>query len=116
MGGIALGIYAFKDQFSAFVPLMRVLPNVRKANTIAHFYLDFIEEYGCKFLPIVFVNSLFSLWLPLQVFASQRSQIRDLRLVSKMAWCISKKPCGKYDMYIPVCQQQLMIYQLRKCT
>lgn len=50
MGGVALGIYAFKDQFSTFVPIMRVLPNVRKANTIAHFYLDFIEEYGCKYL------------------------------------------------------------------
>ncbi|KAF7975981.1 hypothetical protein HWV62_8132 [Athelia sp. TMB] len=53
MGGIALGIYAFKDQFGTFVPIMRVLPNVRKANTIAHFYLDFIEEYGCICLTLI---------------------------------------------------------------
>lgn len=50
MGNVTLPIYALKDQFSTFVPSMRVLPNVRLENTIGHFYLDFIEEFECMFL------------------------------------------------------------------
>ena len=49
MGGLALPIYAGKDQFSSFVPVMRVIPNVRLANTIGHFFLDVVEEYGCEY-------------------------------------------------------------------
>lgn len=47
MGSVSLGIYALKDQFSTFVPIMRVIPNVRLGITIGHFYLDLIEENGC---------------------------------------------------------------------
>jgi len=47
MGGVGLAIYAMKDQYSTFVPVMRVIPNVRLGNTIGHFYLDLVEEYGC---------------------------------------------------------------------
>jgi hypothetical protein len=50
MGGVGLPIYAGKDQFSAFVPIMRVIPNVRLGNTIGHFFLDVIEENGCTYL------------------------------------------------------------------
>jgi hypothetical protein len=49
MGGVALPIYAGKDQFSSFVPVMRVIPNSRLGETIGHFFIDFAEEYGCKF-------------------------------------------------------------------
>jgi hypothetical protein len=48
MGNVTLPIYAFKDQFSTFVPYMRVLPNVRLSNIIGHAFLDFVEDYGCK--------------------------------------------------------------------
>jgi hypothetical protein len=46
MGGLALPIYAGKDQYASFVPIMRVIPNVRLGETIGHFFLDFVEEYG----------------------------------------------------------------------
>ncbi|KAG1830987.1 hypothetical protein DFJ58DRAFT_614069, partial [Suillus subalutaceus] len=47
MGDVTLPIYAFKDQFSTFVPYMRCLPNVRLSNIIGHVFLDLVEEYGC---------------------------------------------------------------------
>ena len=46
MGGVSLPIYAYKDQFSTFLLIMRVLPDVRLGTTIGHFYLDLVEEYG----------------------------------------------------------------------
>jgi hypothetical protein len=49
MGEVGLPVYAGKDQFSSFVPIMRVLPNVRLGNTIGHLFLDMVEEYGCTF-------------------------------------------------------------------
>ncbi|KDQ58250.1 hypothetical protein JAAARDRAFT_193672 [Jaapia argillacea MUCL 33604] len=45
MGDVTLPIYAFKDKFVSVVPLMRVLPNVRLANTIGHLFLDLVYEY-----------------------------------------------------------------------
>jgi hypothetical protein len=48
MGGVGLPIYAYKDQYSTFVPLMRVLPSVRFENTIGHLYLDLAEQHGCE--------------------------------------------------------------------
>jgi hypothetical protein len=47
MGGLALPIYAGKDQFSSFVPVMCVIPNVCLGDTIGHFFLDVVEQYGC---------------------------------------------------------------------
>jgi hypothetical protein len=55
MGSVGLPIYAGKDQFSSFVPIMRVIPNVRLGNTIGHFFLDVVEENaGCIYLPFKF--------------------------------------------------------------
>ncbi|KAG2149231.1 hypothetical protein DEU56DRAFT_690506, partial [Suillus clintonianus] len=45
MGDITLPIYAFKDQFSTFVPYMCYLPNVRLSNVIGHVFLDLVGEY-----------------------------------------------------------------------
>lgn len=50
MGTVALPIYALKDQYSTYVPILRVIPNVRLSNTIGHFYLDLVEDNGCAFL------------------------------------------------------------------
>lgn len=49
MGEVGLPIYAGKDQFSTFVPIMRVVPNVRLGDTIGHLFLDMVEDYGCMF-------------------------------------------------------------------
>lgn len=49
MGGVGIPIYAGKDQFSSFVPVMRVIPNSRLEKTIGHFFLDVVEEYECGF-------------------------------------------------------------------
>jgi len=57
MGDVGLPIYAGKDQFSTFVPIMRVMPNVRLRHTIGHLFLDMVEDYGC----------VFSLWSVVEV-------------------------------------------------
>ncbi|KAJ7231474.1 hypothetical protein B0H12DRAFT_1328276 [Mycena haematopus] len=44
--GIHLPIYASKDQFTPFVHSLVLMPNVRNANAIAHFYLDLVEGRG----------------------------------------------------------------------
>ena len=62
MGGVGLPIYAGKDQFSSFVPIMRVIPNVRLGNTIGHFFLDVIEEYGCIYLPFHFNADILTIY------------------------------------------------------
>jgi len=49
MGEVGLPIYAGKDQFSTFVPIMQVIPNVCLGNTIEHLFLDMVEDYGCMF-------------------------------------------------------------------
>lgn len=49
MGGVGIPIYAGKDQFSSFVPVMRVVPNSRLEKTIGHFFLDVVQEYECEF-------------------------------------------------------------------
>lgn len=47
-GGIHLPIYASKDQFSAFLHALLLMPNVRDSNAIVHYYLDLVEDRGCK--------------------------------------------------------------------
>lgn len=47
MGEVGLPIYAGKDQFLSFVPIMQVILNVRLRVTIGHFFLDMVEDYGC---------------------------------------------------------------------
>ena len=49
MGGVGLPVCVGKDQFSSFVPIMQVLPNVRLGNTIGHLFLDMVENYRCMF-------------------------------------------------------------------
>lgn len=49
MGNVSLSIYAYKDQYSMFVLSMDVLPNVRLAHTIGHYFLDLVETYGHKY-------------------------------------------------------------------
>ncbi|KAG1739727.1 hypothetical protein EDB19DRAFT_1635630 [Suillus lakei] len=63
MGDITLPIYAFKDQFSTFVPYMCCLPNVRLSNVIGHVFLDLVEEYGC---------------VPIQLTTDKGSEVGDM--------------------------------------
>ncbi|KAF7350254.1 hypothetical protein MVEN_01328900 [Mycena venus] len=44
--GIHLPIYASKDQYSSFLHSLLLLPNVRNAIAIAHYYLDLVEGRG----------------------------------------------------------------------
>jgi hypothetical protein len=46
--GIHLPIYASKDQWSAFLHSLLLLPNVRNSNAIVHYYLDLVEDRGCE--------------------------------------------------------------------
>ena len=49
IGGVSFPIYTGKDQFSTFVPIMRVMPNVRLGDAIGHLFLDMVEDHGCVF-------------------------------------------------------------------
>lgn len=58
--GIHLPMYASKDQYSAFLHALILMPNVRNANAICHYYLDLVEGRGCKitylFTLLLFAN------------------------------------------------------------
>ncbi|KAG8964758.1 hypothetical protein FRC00_001269 [Tulasnella sp. 408] len=47
MGELGFGIYAAKDGYSSHCTAMRVMPNVRSEEAIAHFFLDMTEAYDC---------------------------------------------------------------------
>jgi len=70
MGGVGLPIYAGKDQFLSFVPIMHVIPNVCLGNTIGHFFLDVIEENGCMYLSFNFNADMLTMHVK-QVFHSK---------------------------------------------
>ncbi|KAL0955346.1 hypothetical protein HGRIS_001595 [Hohenbuehelia grisea] len=63
MGSVLLPIYAFKDQFSTFVPLMDLVPNVRNQHIICHLFLDLVEQYGC---------------VPLQLIMDKGTEVADM--------------------------------------
>jgi hypothetical protein len=46
MGPVALNIYAMRDKWTGAVLLVRVVPNDRCRETIAHLFLDFVSTYG----------------------------------------------------------------------
>jgi len=48
MGGVGLGIYGIKDQWTSFLLSLLVVPNNRLACTIGHVHLDTIEKTGGK--------------------------------------------------------------------
>lgn len=50
MGELQFGIYAGKDGYSSHCSAMRVMPNVRSEEAIAHFFLDMTEAYDCKWI------------------------------------------------------------------
>jgi hypothetical protein len=81
MGDVSLPIYGFKDQYSAFVPLLVVLPNVRLAIIIAHLYLDYVELHGCKCANFPLYSCL-TYAADIQVFHFNLLQIRDRNWVT----------------------------------
>ncbi|KAK7015628.1 hypothetical protein R3P38DRAFT_2543252 [Favolaschia claudopus] len=46
--GIHLPIYGSKDQYAAWLHALVLVPNVRNALAIAHYYLDLVEGRGCE--------------------------------------------------------------------
>lgn len=48
MGEIGLPIYAYKDKWSDYLLMLRLLPNSRTAAAIGHLFLDLVEEIGCE--------------------------------------------------------------------
>ncbi|PIL27238.1 hypothetical protein GSI_10382 [Ganoderma sinense ZZ0214-1] len=49
MGPVGFGIYAFREKLSGCILHGAVVPNVRKASTIGHVYLDMVSVHGCIF-------------------------------------------------------------------
>lgn len=48
MGPVGINIYSYKDQYSSDDLYLKHAPNVRREIIIGHFFLDFVEVYGCK--------------------------------------------------------------------
>ncbi|KAE9382930.1 hypothetical protein BT96DRAFT_844894, partial [Gymnopus androsaceus JB14] len=46
MGPVSLPIYGYRDKWCSALPFMRVIPDDRHVDCIAHLYLDFVDEYG----------------------------------------------------------------------
>ncbi|KAF4568635.1 hypothetical protein EYR36_010648 [Pleurotus pulmonarius] len=63
MGPVSIPIYGFKDQFSAFVVSLKVVPDSRNVETICHLFLDLVEENGC---------------IPLQLVMDKGAEIGDM--------------------------------------
>ncbi|KAF8185576.1 hypothetical protein K438DRAFT_2155443 [Mycena galopus ATCC 62051] len=60
MGELSLPIYAYKDKWTDFLLMLRLIPNSRTAAAIGHLFLDFVDETGC---------------IPLQVTTDKGSEI-----------------------------------------
>ncbi|KAJ7512435.1 hypothetical protein B0H11DRAFT_2151906 [Mycena galericulata] len=60
MGELGLPIYAYKDKWSDYLLLLRLIPNSRTAAAVGHLFLDLVEEGGC---------------IPLQVTTDKGSEI-----------------------------------------
>ncbi|KAJ7069049.1 hypothetical protein B0H15DRAFT_871313 [Mycena belliarum] len=65
--GIHLPIYANKDQWSAFLHSLLLMPHVRNAIAIVHYYLDLVEERG-------FIISI-------QIITDKGSEVNELHKV-----------------------------------
>ncbi|KAJ7037361.1 hypothetical protein C8F04DRAFT_1256935 [Mycena alexandri] len=65
--GIHLPIYASKDQWSAFLHSLILLPNVRNSNAIVHHYLDLVEDRGYK--------------ISIQLVTDQGSEVNEMHKV-----------------------------------
>ncbi|KAJ7797903.1 hypothetical protein B0H14DRAFT_3546635 [Mycena olivaceomarginata] len=60
MGELSLPIYAYKDKWTDFLLMLRLIPNSRTAAAIGHLFLDFVDDTGC---------------IPLQVTTDKGSEI-----------------------------------------
>lgn len=94
MGGVGLPVYAGKDQFSSFVPIMWVVPNVRLGDTIGHLFLDIVEDYRCTFWCFHFVSlnikSTYLIGIPLQITTDKGSKILEMiRMHEKLRFVLS---------------------------
>jgi hypothetical protein len=80
MGVVTLPIYAFKDQFSTFVLTMRVLPNIRRVETIGHLYLDLAKDYGRTWSCSLFWTFLVDVFvgIPLQLVMDMGTEVGDM--------------------------------------
>ncbi len=48
IGDVGFPIYGFKDKWSDYLCMLRVLPNCRKADAMGHLFIDFVEELEGK--------------------------------------------------------------------
>lgn len=84
MGEIGLPIYAYKDKWSDYLFLLRVVPDARTPGTIGHLFLDFVQEMGgkCGLYRSKCVSKLSLIWIlmllsavPVQMTTDKGSEI-----------------------------------------
>ncbi|KAJ7362802.1 hypothetical protein DFH08DRAFT_799823 [Mycena albidolilacea] len=76
--GIHLPIYGSKDQFCSFAHALLLMPNVRKGNAIAHFYLDLVKARGCS--PILIAeNTLVK--ISMQMTTDMGSEVNEMHKI-----------------------------------
>ena len=58
MGPVGFGIYAFREKLSGRILHGAVVPNVRKASTIGHVYLDMVSVHGRESVYFIFSHDI----------------------------------------------------------
>jgi hypothetical protein len=78
MGELSLPIYTYKDKWTDFLLMLRLIPNSRTAAAIGHLFLDFVNETGCAYsIPIIYCST--KLLINMKVFHFKSQLIKALR-------------------------------------
>jgi hypothetical protein len=94
--GINLPIYATKDQFAAWLHALILMPNVRNAIAIAHYYLDLVEARGCEYHCVYSSCSFILLtrmldMISIQITVDQGSEVREMLKIHERLRSVTPK-------------------------
>jgi hypothetical protein len=84
--GVHLPIYASKDQYAAWLHALLLMPNVRDANAIAHYYLDLVQGRGCKSISpssLAILTSCAQDLISIQLTTDQGTEVSEMLKIHK---------------------------------
>lgn len=83
--GVGLSYYGAKEKFSGFVRRLTVMPNVRKADAIGHWYRDLIIKNDCELSNYVHHDQLITVrridLIPLKIVTDKGSETGLMRRI-----------------------------------
>lgn len=92
MGPVGFGIYAFREKLSGRILHGAVVPNVRKASTIGHVYLDMVSVHGRKSSTTLFSHTALALTAAVGIFrqltVDHGSETGDMYAAHAALWCV----------------------------